>query len=69
MMPQRYIILELYNDDPQELTSREVFEELIPYLGGADPDHLELTTDTVKLTHITNTCFYLKPVDKNTSHF
>lgn len=59
---QRFLILELYDDNDDHYSSREVFEELAPYVGGDDPDELTLTTHTVTLTHIEGTAFYLVPV-------
>jgi hypothetical protein len=54
-------ILELYEGNFREYSSREVWEELTPYLAGADPDGLTLTTATIDVTHIEGTAFYVVP--------
>lgn len=57
----RFHILELFEDNLTAYTSREVFEELTPYLAGDDPESLTLTTRTVEMTHIAGTAFFVVP--------
>jgi hypothetical protein len=58
---QQYIILQKYA--AAALTSREVFEELTPYLGEIDDiDSMKLESATVTLTKIIGTNFYVVPV-------
>lgn len=55
------VILEAY--EQKIFTSREVFEELTPYLPDHDdPNDLTIEPLTVTLHHITGTAFYLMEV-------